>query len=120
MRNFAQDRIRAAARVAARCECDGTTAGCCLHGLCQYCMEAMGVAYDVAEPGRKRRWWACAACLALCRECGENPHSPLCPEHPERKRERELLEIAHQEQAEENERMGRGMRWFPASWGKKS
>ncbi len=105
--------------MAARCECDGTTAGCCLHGLCQYCMEAMGVAYDVAEPGRKRRWWACAACLALCRECGENPHSPLCPEHPERKRERELLEIAHQEQAEENERMGRGMRWFPA-WGKKS
>ncbi len=107
---------------AAVCRCEGeyiagretpvmSSRGCIVHGACDYCQERLGVAFD-PEPLTKREWWACAQCLALCRECGENPHSPLCPEHPERRRERELLEMLYQEQARENERLGRGMRWI--------
>ncbi len=107
---------------AAVCRCEGEymagrespkmqTAGCEAHGECQYCQERLGVAFD-PEPLTKREWWACAECLALCRDCGDTPCSAVCPNHPERQRERELLEMLYQEQARENERMGRGMRWI--------
>lgn len=55
------------------CNCDGEyidgrvvahTAGCPLHGMCEFCLERLGVGWftERLESGKPKRFWVCGEC----------------------------------------------------------
>lgn len=90
--------IATLARTGLTCECDidwdsrPATHGCKLHGMCENCMEYLGVCYDPQYPvsrhsnQRFRNGWVCQKCFECCSVCGNHQptegHLANCDNHP--------------------------------------